>query len=416
MKLAVILLLVFTLYDKCNEHRPTPVPVPSPAVSPTPSPTATPVPSPTPTPAPLPCSLDGDITDEITAAVVKGVPHTGGGCIRSQLVIEGALQLGEGTYQFQYPLLLRSNSTLSGASWLTVVVGNQFTVIAAHDSYFTNGAVSTGITVRNLKVTDSMDETELFDSVHQAISLGNCQGCMVDNVWVADTQSIGIQLGGGSFAPSQYALTSRITNCLLTGVASQGIACVNCQHVEISGNKLLNGGQVGGPSFASIDLEVNTPTDRLKDILVINNIVDQTSSPVTGNGIIANSGESELVGNILIAGNTVRGGPRTANGIMVFGQHMQKTAIAKNTVTRAGQTGMWLVGSLLLAEDNIFENIGGGGIEGLRLSVSNSEIRRNSYKCTLGPCDNRMVVTGTNNIIEDNTGWGISQLKRRKKR
>ncbi len=366
-------------------------------------------------PSILPCAREGDVTPAILAAITRGREHSGGGCIRTQLIVDGTLKLGSGVYQVIKPILVKSNSSISGAGSSTTILesteAGQFIVIGAHNSTRLNGATDSGITLKNFRVAGANPK---FHSAPQAVSLGNCVSCTVDKLWLDGTRAIGIQLGG-SARLGNFARDSRIVNSLLTRVASQGIALVNGENIEISGNRVLRPGQRGGPGTSSIDLEVNGRDDRLLNVKIINNIIDHRNSemPVTGNGIIVNGGNAGQTSNVLVDSNTIIGGQIGApmcrnclsNGVMVFGANMKDVRVTRNRITRTGQTGIWLSGSNLLCEDNAMDSVGGGGTEGFRATVNNTIIRRNSLVCRLGPCDLRMVVKGQGNTIEDNPGF-----------
>lgn len=364
-----------------------------------------------------PCAGAGDVTPALVSAIAKGRVHSGGGCIRSQLIVDGTLKLGAGVYQIVKPMLTKSGSSILGAGVDTVIlestVQGQFTVIGAHNSTLRNGDTDSGITLKDFRIVGANPK---FHSAPQAVSLGNCVKCTVDNLWIDGTRSIGIQLGG-SAQFGRYAKDSKIVNCLLTRVASQAIALVNGENIEISGNQILRPGQRGGPGASSIDLEVNGREDRLLNVKIVNNIIDHRNSemPVTGNGIIVNGGSAGQTSNVLVDSNTIIGGQIGAalcrnclsNGIMVFGANMRDVRVTHNKITRTGQTGIWLSGSNLICEDNTLDSVGGGGTEGFRATVNNTIIRRNSLVCRAGPCDSRMVVSGKGNTIEDNPGFVV---------
>lgn len=416
LKLTVVVLVVWAMIG-CGSKPSPPPPLPTPQSS-----VSVPVPgSPTPTPTPLvqPCASAGDVTPAILAS--SGT-HSGGGCIRTQLVVSGSLSLN-GVYQVVDPILIKSGGSITGAGWETVIIESakegEFTVFSAYNHARQNGATDSNISIKNLKIAGANPG---FNSAPQAVSLGNCVGCLVDNLWLDRTRSIGIQLGGGDtfYSPTgpehYYAKDSKIINCLLTHVASQAIALVNGENIEISGNRILRPGQAGGPGASSIDLEVNSGDDRLVNVRITNNFIDHQNAEMdtTGNGIIVNSGDAGLVSNVLVDSNVIIGGsvnePVTnvlSNGIFVFGALMQGVTITNNKITRTGQSGIRLQGSNLICEDNTLISVGGGGILGFVANVNNTRLQRNSLVCMAGPCDNTMKVEGTGNTVRDNPGWKV---------
>ncbi len=337
--------------------------------------------------------------------------------MRTQLIVDGTLRLGAGIYQVVKPILVKSGGSILGEGSRTTILESvekgQFVVIGAHNSTLRNGATDSNISLRGFRVAGANPK---FHSAPQAVSLGNCVNCTVDTLWIDGTRAIGIQLGG-SAALGNHAKDSRIINSLLTRVASQGIALVNGENIEISGNKILRPGQRGGPGTSSIDLEVNARDDRLLNVRIANNVIDHRNSEmnVTGNGIIVNGGDAGVTSNVRIESNTIIGGQIGAptcrncmsNGIMIFGRNVKDIHVINNSITRTGQSGIWLNGANLVCEDNKMDSVGGGGISGFRARIRNTVIRRNSIVCREGPCDRSMEVNGRGNTIENNPGFGF---------
>src|SRR6185295_6307773 len=71
--------------------------------------------------------------------------------------------------------------------------------------------------------------------VRQTVSLGNCQRCTVENLWLNGTAVIGVQAGGNSLK-GNHAAEVTIRKNLFTRVASQAVAVVNGRNVKIAGN------------------------------------------------------------------------------------------------------------------------------------------------------------------------------------
>jgi hypothetical protein len=272
------------------------------------------------------------------------------------------------------------------------------------------------VTVRDLQIKGA---NHGFNSAPQAVSLGNCKNCTVDNVWVNATRSIGVQLGGsGQFG--NFAENSRVTNCLFTHVASQNLALVNGRNITFENNRFVDPGQPGGPGSTAIDLEPNDVDDHLENVVIRNNVIDaRTATIQAGNGILIQSGSgTRFVGPVLVEGNTVYGGSNQgtitnslSNGIYAFGITMKDVTIRNNRVTRMGQCGLRIEGTLFTVTGNQFTDVGGGGTPGFYFAdVSNSRIEGNSFTYTgVGPADATVQIVGSfrNNIVRNNTGMGI---------
>ena len=350
----------------------------------------------------------------------------GGGRIETPIVISPrhALRLGAGTYQpitQSVPILLKQGASLTGDGVDKTIIlestaANQFTVIGAYNSMHRNGAADADIHIDNVQIKGANSG---FNSAPQAISLGNCSRCVVDQVWINGTRSIGIQLGGAA-AEGNLAQDSKVVNCLFTRVASQNLALVNGRNITFENNRFLAPGQNGGPGSTAIDLEPNGADDHMENVIIRNNVIDARNAevPTAGNGILVQSGSgTPMVGNILIERNTIIGGNNTgtitnkiSNGIYCFGSTMKDVTIRNNKVTRTGQSGLRLEGSHFNVTDNEFVDVGGGGTPGFYLSISDSVVVGNSFRYTgAGPVDGSVqgISSNRNNIIHDNPGIGF---------
>jgi Right handed beta helix region len=363
--------------------------------------------------------------DRDLGAAAGEIQASGGGRISTQIVVSGnhTLRLAAGTYisaTSTPPILLKSGAKLIGASWDTIIVEStapkQFTVISAFNHTQRNGAADADISVKDIQIKGANPG---FDSVQQAISLGNCSRCTVDHVWINATRSIGIQLGGASF-DGHWAEDSKVINCQFTHVASQNLALVNGRNILFENNRFITSGQPGGPGNSNIDVEPNSATDHAENVRILNNLIDmrEATVPTSGNGILVQSGSGTAhVGPILIEGNTIFGGRNTgvvtnvlSNGIYAFGPTMKDVTIRNNRVTRTGQSGLRIEGTHFVVTNNHFIDVGGGGIPGFYVAVSNSQIVGNSFTYTgNGPADGsvQMVGGGRGNTIRDNPGMGF---------
>lgn len=348
-----------------------------------------------------------------------------GGRITTQVVVSSGhtLRFMPGTYPTATagaPILLKSGATLTGASRENTVImestaPNQFTVVSAYEHARRNGAADSDIVVRDIQIKGANSG---FNSGPQAISMGNCARCTVDNVWVNGTRSIGVQLGGGAML-GHFARDSKIVNSLFTRVASQNIAVTNGRNILIEGNRIVAPGQRGGPGASAIDLETNDAADHLQHVTVRNNHIDMRDSELdtAGNGIIVQSGSgTPHVGPILVEGNTLVGGynepnrvtNKMSNGIYVIGVTMKDVTVRNNSITRTGQAGINVEGSRLQVRNNRLTDVGGGGVAGFMVgSIGQTEIVDNVFIYSgHGPVDNTIVVRGTTHLstIERNRG------------
>jgi parallel beta helix pectate lyase-like protein len=347
----------------------------------------------------------------------------GGGTISTQVVISSdhVLRLMPGTYAAttpNIPILLKPRSSVIGSGWDSIIVEStapgQFTVISAYNNSILNGSADAGLVIRNVQIKGANPG---FNSAPQAISLGNCTGCLVDKVWINGTRSIGVQLGGSS-SKGNFAENSKVTNCLFTRVASQNLALVNGRNITFEGNRFIASGQRGGPGNTNIDLEPNAATDHLENIIIRNNSIDVHDSemPTTGNGIVvqATTG-TPYVGPILVENNKIIGGSTKgvitnvlSNGIYVFGGTMRDVTIRNNVITRTGQSGISIEGTRIIVTNNELIDVGGGGIPGFTINATHSQIVGNTLTYSgLGPVDGRIVVSATssNNTFENNRGF-----------
>ncbi len=348
-----------------------------------------------------------------------------GGTISTQVVLSSDHVLRiTGTYAANttnIPIVMKPRSSLIGAGWdrsiiLESTAAGQFTVVSAYNHSTENGTADSGLTIRDLQIRGANSG---FNSAPQAVSLGNCSGCLVDKVWINATRSIGMQLGGSS-RRGFFAENSKITNCLFTRVASQNLALVNGKNIVFEGNRFMKSGQVGGPGNTNIDLEVNEGEDRLENVIIRNNLIDVRDSDMspTGNGIVVNSTSgTPHVGPILIEKNTIIGGETQgtitnvmSNGIYVFGTTIRDVTIRENTIRRTGQSGIRIEGTRFVVRDNQLFDVGGGGTPGFVVIATNSQIVNNSMDYSgAGPADNRMMILegSQGNVLQNNRGWEI---------
>lgn len=383
----------------CNggDSQPRPRPTAFPTQQPTSQPTAQPTATPTATPEPERIHLT------------------------AQRIIKSGetLTLKRAMYSSSLPgpsFLMEADSTLDcdGSVLLESTAKDVWTVIQDLASSRDNGRPTHGLTVRNCVIVGNRND---FNSGPQAISLGNCDGCLIEGNRLENTHSIGVQFGG-SDQYGFYAKNFKILRNVFIGVASQNIAVTNGENFEIAYNEIYAPGQRGGPGTTSIDLEVNGGEDRLINGHIHHNLIDHRNSVMdtTGNGIVVNNGNSSLIGNILIEENTIIGGSVThpvtnklSNGVYVFGvgSTARGVTIRKNRIQRTGQSCIRVEGRELLVENNSCDSVGGGGVLGFVALIHDSTVTGNSLVCTGDPCDGSLLLVGIGNRVENNAGWTV---------
>ena len=350
----------------------------------------------------------------------------GGGTISTQVIISSdhVLRFSRGTYITRtgnVPILMKSRSSIVGSGWDSIIMEStakdQFTVISAYGQSILNGNPDSDLLIRDVQVKGA---NAGFNSMYQAVSLGNCSNCTVDKVWINGTRSIGVQYGGTG-STGHFAENSKVTNCLFTRVASQNLALVNGRNILFEGNRFITAGQAGGPGSTNIDLEPNEASDRIENVTIRNNTIDVRNSevPTSGNGIVvqATTG-TPYVGPILVENNTIIGGSNTgtittvlSNGIYVFGATMRDVTIRNNVITRTGQSGIRIEGTRIYVLNNRLTDVAGGGIYGFVVAATNSRIIDNTFTYTgNGPVENTiMVLPGSRgNTFQNNRGWRLS--------
>lgn len=194
----------------------------------------------------------------------KGVieVYGGGDLGASTLVISEnhRLNLHHGTYSSTSPnivLALKDGASVVGDGLQTVLqestatpqpFQSPWTVIAANAAVTNDPGISNNLTIRNLKIVGA---TPGFNSAPQTITLANCHSCLIENVTLDHTRTIGIQSGGNS-QNGNFAQDVEIRGCTLIGVASQGIAVVNSRYVRVHDNVIRAPGDPNGPGVVAM--------------------------------------------------------------------------------------------------------------------------------------------------------------------
>ena len=285
-----------------------------------------------------------------------------GGTISTQVVVSSGhtLRLAPGTYRlttellWEGAILLKSNTSVIGAGWDTIIVEppkTGWTIFQSFEDSRTQPAHSgtdSNINVSDLQLKGANPAVE--GSVRQTVTLGNCHNCNVSHVWFNGTGVIGVQAGGNSLK-GNFADTVTIKNNLFTRVAGQEAAVVNGRNVVIDGNTFKDTGRVNAAQgVTAIDVEPNTPGDIAQRIEITNNVIDSRGSGfLHGNGILVQNGAATRnFGPVLIKGNKVIGGDlvpnfpgNVATGIYVA-VHTQDVTVVDNFIQRVAHSGIRL--------------------------------------------------------------------------
>lgn len=279
---------------------------------------------------------------------------SGGGALRTQVRLSDnrVLRFSAGVYAnhaTQTAIILGDDNAVVGDGWDTVLMESSFitkadpsktplawTVIQTRADY--EGG-KTGVT-RNVRVSDLKIQGYGAGPVHstpQTIALGNCHGCTVERVWLNETRTIGVQVGGSS-ASGNYADGVTVRDNLFRGVGSQNIAVVNGQNVLITRNTVKTSGRSDKVSTQVIDVEPNVSTDRIGNIEISGNEIDVRESVIGSNNGIAfqNTVRAMQTKPSRIVGNKVIGGNNASNSWMPVGISLAGTTrdieIADNLV------------------------------------------------------------------------------------
>jgi parallel beta-helix repeat protein len=284
----------------------------------------------------------------------------GGGSISTQVVINSGhtLRFSPGTYTLRTALLwegaflLKSRTTVIGSGWDTVIVEPAKTGWIVFQSFNdirsepSHSGTDSDIWVTSLQIKGANPAIE--GGVRQTVSLGNCQRCMVENLWLNGTAVIGVQAGGNSLK-GNHAAEVTIRKNLFTRVASQAVAVVNGRNVKIAGNTFEASGRCCLQGMTAIDLEPNDPLDIIRNIEITDNRIDSTNSGfLHGNAILVQNGvRTKQFGPVLVKNNTVIGGPLVPNsaGFVATGIYIAGTEdvqVIDNTVSRVAHSGIRL--------------------------------------------------------------------------
>jgi len=262
---------------------------------------------------------------------------SGGGIIATQIRLSDnrLLRFSPGVYEnscTQTAIILGNNNTVTGTGHNVVIKESSYivkadpattplawTVIQTKTDYAGN---KTGVT-SNVRITSLKIQGHSSGPVHstpQTIALGNCHDCLVEDVWLNETRTIGMNAGGSS-ATGNFARNVTFRKNLFKGVGSQNISVVNGENALIEENRVLTSGRSDRVSTQVIDIEPNTPTDRINNIRILRNHIDVRNSVIMSNNGIAfqNTVGAQQTMPSKISGNTVIGGNNASNSWMPVG-------------------------------------------------------------------------------------------------
>jgi hypothetical protein len=317
------------------------------------------------------------------------IHYFGGGTSQTQIVLSEfhRLILGPGQYHFTHagsPILMKSDTAVNGEGWSTVVEEttgphdsdyNEFCVIANYRAYFLNGGVQQNMYVHDLQILGTRPNTY---STPQAISLGNCHGGTVENVFFNGTNSIGLAAGGSNSGGDDPLGLGRFSENIIfrknlfKNVASQNIAFVNTKNGRIEDNIIIDPSKAGGPGVSPIDCEVNDfNADLMSDIVISGNMMDARNSAISphGNFIVFQPATAAL--GFLICNNMMLSrmptGYHTSSGILLNGG--KQGIISDNLLIGCGQSGIALYGTQYVkVHGNMLIDTGTGGVPSVDLN------------------------------------------------
>jgi parallel beta-helix repeat protein len=216
--------------------------------------------------------------------------------------------------------------------------------------------------------------TKAEGGVSSTIELGNAHQVYIHDVKLKNTTCLGITAGGTGLT-GKHAEDWLVENCLFEGVASQNLNVVNGARITFRHNQFIGTGKICGnqqpcEGVTPIDIEPNSSTDAVKDILITDNLIDSTSSQFShGNGILVQNGVGiKDYGPVRVLNNRIIGGPLMQDyaghifgGIVLSGA--SNTTVADNEITRTAHNGIRVeAGKNIVVERNKIVSTGTGGI------------------------------------------------------
>lgn len=340
---------------------------------------------------------------------------SGGGNIATRVVVSPrhTLLFEGGVYTASTPgsvILLKDSSTLRCASWDAVLeettaanvnagIGADgtpvHTIAQDYAGGTRNGDVSNSVNITGCHFRGSRRD---FNSAYQTVALGNCQNCSATGNYFEGTNTIALQIGGGS-AYGHFARNVTLDNNTFRGVASQNLAVTNGADVRVTNNKFYAPGKPGGPGVTVIDVEPNTG-DVIDGLDISNNLIDATDGAQdaggwkTTNAIAVNAGNpTKRFAGVVVRDNTIVAGRRTDQGSRIsYSNILVRSAsgvvVRNNRMNHGSRCILLDTGSSdNLVEGNRIENCGSGSTFPINLQAGARRNRIVNNTLTADPGD-----------------------------
>lgn len=249
--------------------------------------------------------------------------------------------------------------------------------------------VSKNIAITGI-VVQGRQKTHYDGGVRAAVPLGNCKHCTIQDTFLRDTGSIGLQTGGVALDQGNFSDDTLFVHNIASGVAAANIAAVNSERFNIRENYARRPGRKGwGGGISAVDMETNSPADHSSG-WITNNLADYEDSAIptgAGSAFLAqdpytgtNRGKVVIANNVAIGGRDDILYRHMSNGLYIVG--LKDCEIINNYVYRTGQNGLQAYNSVgCLVQDNDFHHTGGGGAPTVQFyGVRSTTIRRSNFR------------------------------------
>lgn len=250
--------------------------------------------------------------------------------------------------------------------------------------------IRTNIEIAGLTIEGRNMQAE--GGVRSTIQLGNAHNVRIRNVKLRDTTCLGISAGADGHT-GKFAEDWIVEDCIFEGVASQNLNVVNGQKIIYRRNKFLRTGKLcagGKPcvGVTSIDVEPNNSTDRARDILIEDTLIDSSDSPfLHGNAVVIQNGARSDFGNVIVRRLKIIGfrmdappASRLASGIYL--SYVNDVVVSDNEIFRASHSGIRVENSVrVTVERNTLVATGTGGITSFEIAnTTDSQFNFNNVR------------------------------------
>jgi len=290
----------------------------------------------------------------------------------------GTIEIKDGTYNLAKALRLSNNINLHGESWNTIfhlndnVHDNMITNISSAPNDTTTYLGNYNMTVYNLQLDGNYAKQGALYPVHNyvAIRYQNCDICIIDRVYVHDTNGMGITTTSSGVYQHQAVVNSYIKHAV-------GDAIFGQSYKAIFSNNLIS------------DVGDNGIVTKGDSIVVANNQIFGDPSSLfdlsVGIGVYRSSHDISITGNTIV--NAKRGMEISAFGTPdTFG--CDGCTITGNVITNSSGVAIFF-GSIahdnntrIIISNNIIQKSGSHGIEdehSNNLLISNNIICQNNH-------------------------------------